>query len=447
MATSGGPSPASEAGYSIALREAASDPERVERLYQQARARGDAERFQHAVATTYQEAPDNLLYGAWFYRLAAPSEESAPRHGANWRVAVPLSIGLALIVWLLSSPGLTLTRGTPLLLVLWSPLVAAGIVAYLVLTSRAHVMRAVVALVALAGITVYVLALYETNVIPDRMTYLTLMLLHIPLLSGAAVVLALLGWPFSARDAFGFLTKSLETAGTAGVASIAGGIFVGLAAGMFAALSVKIPELFIRLLVIGGAGLIPILAVASVYDARVPAGEQDFRRGLGRILAILFRALLPLTLLVLVIYLLVIPFNFRAPFESRDVLIIYNALLFAVLALLVGVTPVSTADLPHQLHRALRWGIVAVTALVVVVSVYALAAVVYRTAADHLTMNRVAVIGWNVLNIGLLIALLAGQARAGRDRWIPALHQTFRLGVPLYIVWGLALVLALPWLV
>ena len=39
---------------------------------------------------------------------------------------------------------------------------------------------------------------------------------------------------------------------------------------------------------------------------------------------------MPLTLIVLVVYLAFIPFRFWEPFQNRDVLIIYNGMLFAV---------------------------------------------------------------------------------------------------------------------
>ncbi|PJF33658.1 MAG: hypothetical protein CUN49_18055, partial [Candidatus Thermofonsia Clade 1 bacterium] len=96
-------------------------------------------------------------------------------------------------------------------------------------------------------------------------------------------------------------------------------------------------------------------------------------------IAALMRALLPLTLVVLVIYLGFIPFRFLEPFQNRDVLIVYNAMLFAVIALLVGATPIQPEQLAPALRVWLRRGLVAVAALAIVVSLYALAAIGYRT--------------------------------------------------------------------
>jgi len=178
----------------------------------------------------------------------------------------------------------------------------------------------------------------------------------------------------------------------------------------------------------------------------VPPAEQAFEQGLSRLVALLMRILLPLTLLVLLVYLAFIPFNFREPFENRDVLIIYNGMLFAVVALLVGATPVNLADISPSLGRWLRLGIITVGALALIVSLYALAAILYRSAIDRLTPNRLTFIGWNVINIGLLFFVLLLQARAKAGRWLQGLFRAYSAGTVAYAVWTLAMILALPWL-
>jgi multisubunit Na+/H+ antiporter MnhF subunit len=135
--------------------------------------------------------------------------------------------------------------------------------------------------------------------------------------------------------------------------------------------------------------------------------------------------LLPLTLLVLIVYLVVIPFNFMQPFRNREVLIIYNAGLFAVMALLVGVTPVHEDDLPQKYHAALRTGILAVAILAALISLYALSATVYRTVLGGLTVNRVTVIGWNGINIAILVLLIYKQFKHGATVWVHSLQSAF----------------------
>jgi hypothetical protein len=157
------------------------------------------------------------------------------------------------------------------------------------------------------------------------------------------------------------------------------------------------------------------------------------------------RVLLPLTLLVLVVYLAFIPLRFWEPFQNRDVLIIYNVMLFAVMALLVGATPIKPAALTPRLGLWLRRCLIAVALLATLVSLYALAAIAYRTWEGGVTLNRLTILGWNLINIGILVGLLLRQVRADRNTWAAALQAAFGMGMPVYVAWALFVVLAMPW--
>lgn len=435
------------------IRAGAHDPQRLEQVYQAARRVRKDKQFAADMALCHAETPENILYAAWYYRLDTEADEHAGHLAANWRLAVPLSVALGLAFWLLSDPRWTQRGNVPLLALLWMPATALALIWFLTLTARRHYGWAISASLGIAAVTAYALffsdnsaavAVADTQHMTQQQQYLQLMVAHLPLLAAVAIGFCVLGRASSATNRFAFLSKSIETIGTAGVFSIAGGIFAGLTFGMFQALNVQIPEPMMRLLLIGGAGLIPVLAVASVYDPLQSPEAQEFRRGFGKILAILMQVLVPLTLLVLIIYVCVIPFNFAQPFNSRNVLVIYNVMLFAIMGLLVGATPMSLDDYPPRYARLLRAGIIAVATLVLLVSLYALAAICYRTALDGPTMNRVTVIGWNTINIVLLALLLFRQARVGRGDWVAAIHAVARTGTTLYVVWAVLLTLGLP---
>lgn len=434
--------------YLSALRAASRDPERLEQFYQSARRAHEMGLFTASMNTMYQEAPDNLLYAAWHFRLQ--ERTSGTRVSRVWAIAIGMSVALGVVLWLLSDPALVLMGGAPLLAILAGPIIAFFVMDFLALAARTWTLRLWLVAAAVAAFTAYVVVIV-VQIIPPRGIpfvngYLILMALHVPVLAWAALGIAVLGWRSTARNRFAFLTKSIETVGTTGVAIIVGGIFAGLTYLMFEAIGVNIPNPVLRLLLVGGFGLIPLLAVASVYDPTLSPEQQDFRRGFGRILTVLMQALLPLSLLVLVIYLAVLPFNFLAPFTNRDVLIVYNVMLFGIMGLLVGVTPTNSDDFSPRYQSWLRAGIMAVAALAVLVSLYALAATVYRTSQGVLTMNRLTVIGWNAINIAILIVLLVRQLRAGRAGWIAAVQDAFRLGTVAYVLWAAFLVVALPWL-
>lgn len=436
----------SSGGYLAAIRARAGDPEQVEQLYQTARAEGDARVFAAAIATLRQEAPENLLYSAWYYRLRQPAAEQPPaRLAATWIWVVPLSALLALAFWLLSDPILTMAGKVPLLALLAAPLTALALVIFLAGAGHRGYTNAVIAGIVLLGLLGYLLGVASLG----DSAQLTLIALHAPLLAWGAIGLVALGWRSAARDRFAFLNKSLEAIGTGGVVAIAGGIFAGITLGLFQALDAALPNPLIRLLAAAVAGLVPLVAVATVYDPSARPVEQEFGRGFGRILVVLMRVLLALSLLVLLIYVAVIPFNFFAPFQSRDVLIVYNVMLFGIMGLLIGVTPLRTDDLAPRLRTLLRVGIVAVAFLVTMVSLYALAATVYRTVTLGPSMNRITVIGWNVINIGILLALLVGQFganRPGRAGWPGAIQRAIAGGAVAYVAWAAFVALVLPWL-
>jgi hypothetical protein len=123
---------------------------------------------------------------------------------------------------------------------------------------------------------------------------------------------------------------------------------------------------------------------------------------------------------------------------------VYNVLLFFVMALLIGVTPVREGDLSPAYHAILRRGVLALAALTVIISLYALAAVVYRTALGGLTVNRLTIIGWNGINIAILVLLIVELLRHAPDAWVRAVHTAYRAGSYAYVVWTVFLVLATP---
>ena len=75
------------------IHTAQDKPEQLEQLFQAARKENAAAEFKADLLACYDEAPENVLYAAWFYRLQQASEahESEHRH-VNWKLAVPLSI-------------------------------------------------------------------------------------------------------------------------------------------------------------------------------------------------------------------------------------------------------------------------------------------------------------------------------------------------------------------
>ncbi len=429
------------------IQAANNDPQQLEQLYQVALQGNRVEGFQSAVLTCHQENPENLLYAAWFYRFQHVAPVRAkPGRAVNWFLAVPLSILTGLIFWALSDfEGLIYLDHLPHLVLWWSPIATMTALVFLTVTAKRNQLRAAALGLGLIAAIAYAMLLAPGLAVSWKINhYLDLVAIHLPLLSWIALGISILGLNSKVEDRFAFLIKSIEVMITAGLYLIAGVALGGITVGMFAALSITLPEIWLRLIIAGGFGLLPVLAVASVYDPNLTPSEQDYDQGLSKFIATMMRLLLPLTLGVLAIYLFVIPFNFLEPFRNRDVLIVYNLMLFAIMGLLLGATPIRADDLSPQVQKWLRLGIITVAVLAEIVSVYALSATVYRTIQGVITINRLTIIGWNTINISILFWLIYQQFKAGSQKWVESLQAVFSRATNAYLVWGIFIVIVIP---
>jgi hypothetical protein len=424
------------------------DPEKLESLYQTIIKENETDEFTADLIACYEREPDNKLFAAWFYRLKtnptpliSTTKLSQEQHKISWQWAIPLAIINSLLFLLFSNSFFSFPQINQTILVLiWSPVISLLVITFLSVTTRKFSKYSLGAIIGLLLVTIYAFILSLND-----QAYLLLMVIHLPILSWAAVGIHIMGIKADSKQRFSFLIKSIEVFVTAGLFLIAGIVFGAITMGMFAALNIIFPESIMTSIAATGAGLIPIFAVAVIYNPFTSPKDQDFSQGVSQIVSILPRLLLPLTLGVLVIYICVIPFFFFEPFKNREVLIIFNLMLFAIMGLLIGATPISEDKITSQVKHLLKAGILAVAILVVLVSFYALSATLYRTILGGLTMNRLTILGWNIINISLLLMITVQILRSTKDQWINKMHSIFSFACGCYVTWSLFLLLALPW--
>ncbi len=429
--------------YLPEIKASINSPEQLEELYLVAKQANDELEFRADLIEVYQNSPDNLLLSAWHTRFEH-HPLSKPKRASNWGLALIVGIITGLILWAVSSPDLLFRHQVPFFLSFWAPIVAIPAIIFLTVVSRRNYLYAGISIIGLILASVYVFLITPESQFPNRPDYITLMIFVLPLLCWIALGIAVMKLKSTTTNRFAFLTKSIEVIITAGVYLIFGVAFGMITIGMFAALNVTIPEIITRLAIAGGFGLIPILAITTMYDPLVLPEAQDFSQGLSKFVFTMMRLLLPLTLIVLVIYLFVIPFNFSGPFKNRDLLIVYNVMQFAIIGLLIGATPIKLDDLSPKMQTWLRRGIIAVAILAIIISLYALSAVVYRTVLDRLTLNRTTIIGWNIINIAILGVMIYTQLKHGIDGWHERLQNVFSKATTAYLVWSILLILVLP---
>ena len=429
--------------YIPEIQASINSPDQMEDLYQVAKQANEELEFRTDLQEAYERSPDNMLLSAWHSRFEHHPLPKAKR-ATNWGIALIFGILSGLILWAISSPDLLFRSEVPFFVLFWAPIATIPAILFLTVISKRNYTYAGISILGLILASVYVFLITPGNNISKSPDYIILMIFQLPLLCWMALGIAVMKFKSATATRFAFLTKSIEVLITAGVYLIFGVAFGTITMGMFAALNVALPEIIIRLAVAGGCGLITIMAIATMYDPLVLPEAQDFSQGLSKFVFTMMRLLLPLTLLVLVIYLFVIPFNFSGPFKNRDLLIVYNVMQFAIIGLLIGATPIKLDDLSPKMQLWLRRGILAVSSLAIVISLYALSAVVYRTAIDSLTLNRTTIIGWNMINIAILGVMIYTQLKHGIAGWHERLQNVFSKATSAYLVWSILLILVLP---
>lgn len=428
----------------------------LERLYRQVVATADESAFRSAIEQCAAEHPKDILYLAWVYRLKAdpptpvpgPEDQTVTESQTRpWWIAVAMSVVLGILYALFARgrppvpiPG----EADPLFWIGWGPLTSLGILFYLSVidTSGKSVYRYVgpaVAVIAIALCSAWI-AWGRT----DHIAILTA--IHLPLAAWAAIGVSLCaGDPDRSKQGYAFLVKSAETILTAGIYAGAGAAFLGLTLGIFAVLGIHIPERSVQIVAAWGIGAIPIVAVASAYDPVAPPAAQDRVTGLARILGIVTQLLLPLALAVLAVYVFwFIPAYFQRPFQEREVLIVYNATILAILVLMAMVVAGPDEVRSPRQDTVLHYAVLSLGVLTFLLNVYALAAILSRTVHFGLSPNRYAFVGWNIVTLIMLAVVVIALFRERSRRWVHVLHKSLaRLSV-LCVVWALWVLLVLP---
>ena len=382
-----------------------------------------------------------------------PAREHAPDSAphAAWPLAIVLSLALGVVFRLTAwhSMGVTFLPGY-----VWAPAAGVAILLYLWLargrlqatgtrdgeTASPEPTQVAWAALVLTGFVANALTFAS-----ERLGALALLsAIHLPLLTWLVMGVAVLGRADDPLERFAAVVKSIEVLVTGAICAGVVAIFSGVTVGLLTALQVKLPPQIVQTAFAFLLGLIPVLAVASVYDPGLRPAAQRFGAGVTRIFFIVARLFLPLTLLVLLLVAAILPSRFGVLSENRGTLMIFNAMLFAVMLLIVGATPLRADDLAPRDAAWLRRGIAALAFAAAVVGAYALAAVLSRTAQGGLTPNRLTVVGWNVVNLVALLLLLLRQLRAGHGGWVRALHVAFGEGLALYALWSAFVLVALP---
>ncbi|MDO8494588.1 MAG: cupin domain-containing protein [Deltaproteobacteria bacterium] len=264
------------------------------------------------------------------------------------------------------------------------------------------------------------------NLLPDldRSDTIILATLHLPLLLWVVTGVAFTG---SWRKRFAwieYLKFNGEMIIYGALLAIAGMVLTFLTLGLFSAVEIDIAEWYMQWVIIVGAAAAPVVGAHLVWLRS---------QSNARISPVLAKIFAPLFLITFIIYLAVILTQGKSPFTDREFLIVFNAMLIAVLAISVYSLTEGKAERRWNSSNMVALGLLA-TGLII--DAVALSAILFRLSSYGFTPNRIAVFGANVLiflnTIGLLSALLQdirkGDAKQRMINWLGGY-------LPVYAVW------------
>jgi hypothetical protein len=255
------------------------------------------------------------------------------------------------------------------------------------------------------------------------------------------VLWALTGFAFSGglknteEKRLGYLKYNGDLVVMTALILIAGGIMTGITIGLFSLLGFSIEKFYFEYVVVIGLPAAPILGTWLI---------QTNPTLVGRVSPVIARLFSPLVLVMLVIYLGAILYSGKDPYNDREFLLIFNALLIGVMAIIFFSVAESAAVAKSKMEI---WVLFLLSAVTVVVNGIALSAILFRISEWGLTPNRAAVLGGNIL---FLINLLLVTVQLYRAVAAKAESNSAGLAIarflPIYVAWAAMVTFLFPFL-
>jgi hypothetical protein len=274
------------------------------------------------------------------------------------------------------------------------------------------------------------------NLFPDVKKSDTLILSCVHLV---LVLWAILGFAFVANENenhdkwLGYLKYNGDLVVMTGLILIAGAILTGVTLGLFSLIGFQIENFYFNWIAIFG------LAAAPVVGTYLTQTNPHL---VGKVSPVIAKIFSPLVLVMLVIYLIAIVYTHKDPYNNRDFLLIFNALLIGVMAIIFFSVAGTSSTVKS---RSETWILFMLSLVTVVVNGIALSAILFRISEWGVTPNRAAILGGNML---ILINLLL----VTRQLYQAISKKTDTIGVgksiasylPVYVVWAVIVTFIFP---
>ena len=214
---------------------------------------------------------------------------------------------------------------------------------------------------------------------------------------------------------------------------IAGAILTGITIGLFKLIGFDIEEFYFQNIVIFG---LPAVPIAGTYLIRTNP------QLVGKVSPVIAKIFSPLVLVMLVIYLVAMVYSGKDPYNDREFLLLFNALLIGVMAIIFF----SVAEASKTTKSQAEIGILFLLSVVtIIVNGIALSAILFRISEWGITPNRAAVLGGNVLIlINLLLVAVQLFRVISKKANITGVGKVISFYLPIYCLWTIIVTFIFP---
>lgn len=399
-------------------------PGQLERLY-----RIDKPTFKRAFKALYPELKDNVLAGFWHERLNFANEEISWGNRKDLVFVIIASLLAGIIAKLPSLLRIDEAFFYPRNI---------GFIIFPVLASyfawKNNVSTGKIAFIAGS----ILISLVFINSLPDvqKSDTSTLSCIHLLLFLWALVGFAFVGeTPNSDEKRLNYLKYNGDLIVMTTLILIAGAIMTGITINLFKLIGIEIERFYFDYIGIFGLTAAPIV---GTYLTQTNPQLVD------KVSPVIAKIFSPLVVVMLVVYLAAIVYSGKDPYNDREFLLIFNALLVGVMALIFF----SVAGTPKTTKSKTEIGILFLLSVItILVNGIALSAILFRISALGITPNRAAVLGGNIL---ILINLLLVTAQLykvfSKKASIGEVGKTMAVYLPVYALWTIIVTFIFPFL-
>ena len=282
---------------------------------------------------------------------------------------------------------------------------------------------------------VFIAAVY-INLLPNtaNSSSINLAFIHLPLF-----LWIILGYTFLGQDLFSnkkriqFLRYNGDLVVMLSLILLSSILFTVITFGLFELIGMKIEKFYMQHIAIWGICAIPMIGTYLV---------ETNPQLINKVSPIIAKIFTPLVFLNLLIYLSAVVYTGKYPTQDRNLLLVFNALLIGVMALILFSVAEATKIVGNKLNFILLFGL---SFLTIIVNGIALSAILFRIATWGISPNRLAVLGGNIMIfINLLIVSYKLFTTISGKTKIEAVETGITLFLPMYGIWTAFVTFAIP---